>query len=61
MIIEAERKLHDAGIALWLAALNPGVLAVVRRTTLAETLGRERMLFNVETAVDRFHRKERGP
>ena len=54
MLIEAERNLHDAGIALWLVALNPGVLAVVRRTTLAETLGRERMLFNLETAVERF-------
>jgi sulfate permease, SulP family len=54
MLIEAERKLRDEGIALWLAALNPGVLAVVRRTTLAETLGRERMLVNLETAVERF-------
>jgi len=48
------KKLRDEGIALWLAALNPGVLAVVRRTTLAETLGRERMLVNLETAVERF-------
>ena len=57
MMIEAERKLRDEGIALWLAALNPGVLAVVRRTTLAETLGRERMLFNLETAVERFEKR----
>ena len=42
--------------ALWLAALNPGVLAVVRRTTLGETLGHERMLFDLETAVQRFEK-----
>jgi hypothetical protein len=54
MLIEADRTLRDEGIELWLAALNPGVLEVVRRTTLGETLGRERMLFNLETAVERF-------
>ena len=56
MLIEAERKLRDEGIALWLAALNPEVLAVVRRSTLGETLGRERMLFNLETAVEQFEK-----
>ncbi len=56
MLIEAERKLRDVGIALWLAALNPGVLAIVRRTALGETLGHERMLFNLETAVERFEK-----
>jgi MFS superfamily sulfate permease-like transporter len=56
MLIEAERTLRDEGIVLWLAALNPGVLAVVRRTALGETLGHERMLFNLETAVQRFEK-----
>ena len=39
---------------LWLAALNPEALDLVRRTPLAERLGRERMFFTVEQAVDAF-------
>jgi high affinity sulfate transporter 1 len=54
MLIEAEERLRQEGIAVWLAALNPEVLAVVQRSKLGETLGRERMFFNLETAVRRF-------
>jgi len=54
MLIEGEEKLRREGIAIWLAALNPEALAVVQRSKLGETLGRERMLFNLETAVVRF-------
>jgi hypothetical protein len=38
--------------------LNPEVLAVVQRSTLGETLGRERMLFNLEMAVARHQQIE---
>jgi len=58
MLIEAEAKLRDEGIALWLAALNAEALAVVQRAKLGETLGRERMLLNLATAVERFERLE---
>ena len=58
MLIEAEAKLRDEGIALWLAALNPEALEVVQRSKLGETLGRERMLFNLATAVERFEKLE---
>lgn len=54
MLIEAEERLRQEGIAVRLAALNPEVLAVVQRSKLGETLGRERMFFNLETAVRRF-------
>jgi len=54
MLIEAEERLRADGIALWLAALNPEALEVVRRTALGERLGRERMFFTVEAAVDAF-------
>jgi MFS superfamily sulfate permease-like transporter len=54
MLIEAEATLRREGIALWLAALNPEVLATVQRSTLGETLGRERMFFSVQMAVDKF-------
>ena len=41
---------------VWLAALNPEALAVVQRSKLGEVLGRERMMFNVATAVERYER-----
>jgi MFS superfamily sulfate permease-like transporter len=54
VLIEAERREREQGVMLWLVGLNPGVLAVVQHSPLGETLGRERMFFNVEQAVDRF-------
>ena len=56
MLIEAEEKLRHEGIALWVTALNPQVLAVVRKSTLSETLGRERMFFTVQVAVEAYER-----
>ena len=57
MLVEGEEKLRQEGIALWLAALNPEALAVVQRSTLGATLGRERMFFNVETAVAKYEQR----
>lgn len=49
-----EKKLREAGIALWLAALNPEALKVVERSNLARTLGHERMFFNLREAVAKY-------
>jgi high affinity sulfate transporter 1 len=49
-----EEKMHETGITLWLAALNPKALNVVKRSSLFATLGYERMFFNVEQAVERY-------
>lgn len=54
MLIDAERRLRKRGIALWLTALNPEPLELVRRSPLGETLGRAGMFFNLEAAVKRF-------
>jgi SulP family sulfate permease len=54
MLVEAEAKLDGEGIQLWLAGLTPEALELVRRTPLAARLGRERMFFNVEDAVDAY-------
>lgn len=54
MLVEAEEKWREHGAQLWLAALNPEVLELVRKTPLAERLGRERMFFTVEDAVAAF-------
>lgn len=54
MLIEAEARQREAGLTFWLAGLNPDVLAVVQRSSLGKTLGREGLHHNVEIAVDRF-------
>ncbi|APV50151.1 sodium-independent anion transporter [Betaproteobacteria bacterium GR16-43] len=59
MLVEAEAKLRSEGITLWLAALNPEVLEVVRRSRLGEALGRERMFHSLDAAVERFASESR--
>ena len=54
MLMQAEKRLREHGVMLWLASLNPGVLAMVRRSPLGETLGHERMFANLDLAIDRF-------
>jgi len=54
MLTEFERKLGERGIKLWLSALNPGALEAVRRSPLGESLGRQRMFFNLEQAVEAY-------
>jgi sulfate permease, SulP family len=54
MLIDAEKRLRDSGTALWLTRLNPGVLEMVQRSPLGQTLGRERMFLNTEQAVARY-------
>jgi hypothetical protein len=52
--LEADERLRERGVALWLAALTPEALELVRCTPLAERLGRERMYLTVEQAVAAF-------
>jgi high affinity sulfate transporter 1 len=54
MLVEGEERQREQGRELWLAALSPEALELVQRTPLAERLGRERMFFTVEQAVDAF-------
>jgi high affinity sulfate transporter 1 len=58
MLIDGEKRSRDRGVSLWLVGLNPDVLAMVQRSPLGKTLGRERMLFNLEIAVARFLGKD---
>ncbi len=57
MLTDGEEKLREAGTTLWLAALNPEVLRVVQHSPLGARLGRERMFFNLEQAVERYQRE----
>ncbi|MGD0647429.1 MAG: SulP family inorganic anion transporter [Acidobacteriaceae bacterium] len=58
-LIEAEEKLRESGITLWLTALNPEALNVVKRSPLGRALGSERMFFNLRDAVTAFEKKGR--
>jgi MFS superfamily sulfate permease-like transporter len=53
-LIEGERRARERGTIVWLVGLNPEVLEVVRRSSLAERLGRERLLFNARMAIERY-------
>jgi anti-anti-sigma factor len=59
MLTEAEKRQRERGVMLWLVGLNPEVLKVVQNSELGETLGRERMFFNLEQAVETFQRQSR--
>lgn len=56
MLDEAEATLQRQGITLWLASLTPEVLTVVRQSSLGERLGRPRLFFTVEAAVEQYER-----
>jgi MFS superfamily sulfate permease-like transporter len=56
-LIEGEERLRNAGITVWLVNLTPAVLDVVQRSGLAQTLGPDRMHFNLESAVAAYERR----
>jgi MFS superfamily sulfate permease-like transporter len=60
MLVEAEERLREHGIQLWLARLNPAALDVVQRSTLGPLLGRERMFLNVHVAVETYLARREG-
>ena len=60
MVAEMEEQLRRDGIDLWLAALNPDVLAVVKRSRIGQTLGRDRMFFNRQAAVEKYTARGSG-
>jgi len=57
MLTNGEEKLREDGTMLWLVALNPEVLKVVQNSLLWERLGRERMFFTLEQAVEKYQRE----
>jgi SulP family sulfate permease len=61
MLTDFEEKLHEQGITLWLAALNPRVLDMVKRSGVFEKMGHERMFHNLEQAVEAYCSKKSGP
>jgi SulP family sulfate permease len=58
-LIEAEERLRESGVELWLTTLNPEALNVVKRSSLGEALGPERMFFNLRDAVTAFEKRRK--
>jgi len=54
LLIEAEERLRARGILLWVVRLNPEARQMVERSPLWETLGRDRLFLNMETAVEHY-------
>jgi anti-anti-sigma factor len=61
MLTEAEKKLQQSGVALWLAGLNPEPLRLIQKSGLGQKLGRARMFFNLEQAVKSYLAQMKGP
>jgi anti-anti-sigma regulatory factor len=57
MLIQAEQRRREEGVTLWLTELSPEVFTTVQRSPLGEILGRERMLHNLEIAVEKYQRQ----
>ena len=53
-LIRAEERMREGGISLWLSALNPQALEVVRRSPLGQALGPQRMFLNLADAVKAY-------
>jgi SulP family sulfate permease len=58
-LIEAEEKLREGGITLWLTTLNPEAFIVIKRSPLGKTLTTDRMFFNLHDAVTAFEKRGR--
>jgi len=54
MLLGAAKRNQERGIRLWLVGANPEVLAMIRRSPLAEALGPDAMHFNLEIAVGKY-------
>jgi high affinity sulfate transporter 1 len=58
-LTDLEATLGETGVELWLSSLNPAALDIIRRTPLADRLGRDRMHFNLQMAVAKYEEMSR--
>ena len=54
MQVEGERLARKRGVQFWMVNLPPGVKAMVRRSPLGESLGPNRILYNLEEALAKY-------
>jgi high affinity sulfate transporter 1 len=58
MLIESERSFAEQGVVLWLAGLNPDVLAYVRASGFADHLSAARMFPNARAGISRYQKSD---
>ncbi|GAA5179689.1 SulP family inorganic anion transporter [Niveibacterium umoris] len=61
MLADGDKRIAERGVTLWLAGLNPDALAMVQHCGLADRLGRDRMIFNAQTAIERYIAQNKKP
>ncbi|HKQ84720.1 MAG TPA: SulP family inorganic anion transporter [Steroidobacteraceae bacterium] len=54
MLVEAERRMHEQGRQLLIAAPNDTVLNMLERSPLGQRIGRQQMFYDVASAVTHF-------
>ena len=59
MLAEAQVKLARTGTELWLAAMNPGVAEMVKRSKVGSAVGIEHMFLSTEAAVETYMKESR--
>jgi SulP family sulfate permease len=59
LMSDFNEKVKERGITLWLAALNPKALEVVKRSPLFIALGHNQMFLNTELAVETYLKMEK--
>ncbi len=57
-LAEAQRKMGQLGISVWLAGLNPEPLRLIQKSLLGQTLGRAGMYHDLEQAVSSYLRRQ---
>jgi SulP family sulfate permease len=57
-LIEAEEKIGEYGVEMWLVALNPEALRMVQLSSLGEKLGKDRLFFNLQEALKHYMDRE---
>jgi MFS superfamily sulfate permease-like transporter len=56
-LIEAEKKLREQGVSLWLAAVNPGLRKIIERSPLGTALSEGRVFANLRQTVEAWEAK----
>lgn len=54
VLIDEKKRMDESNISLWIVALNPSVLKVVRHSALPELLGNDCLLFNAREAIKHY-------
>ncbi|MGE8153067.1 SulP family inorganic anion transporter [Pseudomonas vancouverensis] len=54
MLTQAEQRMVEKGVELWLVGMSPSVSAMVVKAPLGHTLGKARIFHNLELAVEHY-------